>query len=135
MLFSRIERHWFLLLDDLSKDKDAIQSKTRLCSPTSQCLAKNAVDRIYSTCMNADAFGILTPYKTMWWSVDLGAVYSIYSINVVFKDYVSTSGDIHGKPTQSILFQTLINHSYRGGSRNFFQGGPTLSKKFHPRST
>lgn len=26
-------------------------------------------------------------YKTVWWKVDLGGVYSIYSINIMFKQY------------------------------------------------
>jgi hypothetical protein len=61
------------------------------------CIAETAVDRIYSTCMNTDAIGSsTTPEKTVWWYVDLSGIYSIYSINIVFKDYGSTNGDIYG---------------------------------------
>lgn len=28
-----------------------------------------------------------SPFKTMWWKVDLGGLYNIYSINIVFKNY------------------------------------------------
>lgn len=49
--------------------------------------ASNAVDRNTATCMRTDAIGSNTPYKNTWWKVDLGAVYSIYSIHILFKNY------------------------------------------------
>lgn len=36
--------------------------------------------------------GSNSPYKTVWWKVDLGGVYSIYSINVLFKNYDDGDG-------------------------------------------
>uniref|UniRef100_A0A8W8P1M3 Uncharacterized protein n=1 Tax=Magallana gigas TaxID=29159 RepID=A0A8W8P1M3_MAGGI len=36
--------------------------------------------------------GSNSPYKTVWWKVDLGGVYSIYSINVLFKNYDDWDG-------------------------------------------
>lgn len=51
--------------------------------------AKNAIDRNTTTCMRTDAIGPNTPYKHMWWKVDLGAVYNIKSIEILFKNYDS----------------------------------------------
>lgn len=31
-------------------------------------------------------------YKTVWWKVEFGGVYSIYSINVLFKNYDDWDG-------------------------------------------
>ena len=30
---------------------------------------------------------INTTHKTVWWKVDLGGVYNIYSVNILFKNY------------------------------------------------
>lgn len=51
--------------------------------------ATNAVDRNTTTCMRTDALGIGSSgsSKHTWWKVDLGAVYNIYSIDILFKDY------------------------------------------------
>lgn len=51
--------------------------------------ASNAVDRNTATCMRTDAIGNNAPNKHTWWKVDLGAVYSIYSIDILFKNYDS----------------------------------------------
>lgn len=68
-------------------------------------LAGNALDRNTDTCMRTDAIGRNTPYTTTWWIVDLYAIYSIYSINIMFKNYeglgmygkLKTSGNVfHG---------------------------------------
>ncbi|XP_056003692.1 multiple epidermal growth factor-like domains protein 11 [Ostrea edulis] len=75
--------------DDLSKDQYAVQSTTSYCVPQSNCVAGNAVDGIHSTCMRAGVIGSLSPDKTVWWSVDLGNIYSIYSVRILFKDYGS----------------------------------------------
>lgn len=37
--------------------------------------------------MKQDAIGLNAPYKTVWWNVDLGDVYNIYSITILFKTY------------------------------------------------
>lgn len=39
--------------------------------------------------MRTDAIGIgsSASRKHTWWKVDLGAVYNIYSIDILFKDY------------------------------------------------
>ena len=49
--------------------------------------AGNAVDGNITTCMRTDAIGRTSPDKTVWWKVDLGGVYKIYSVNIVFKNY------------------------------------------------
>lgn len=47
----------------------------------------NAGDENTVTCMRTDAIRGLSPYKTVWWKVDLAGVHSIYSINIQFKNY------------------------------------------------
>lgn len=37
--------------------------------------------------MRTNAIGRNAPDKTTWWKVDFGAVYNIYSINILFKNY------------------------------------------------
>lgn len=49
--------------------------------------ANNAVDRNTTTCMRTAGIGIFLSDRTVWWKVDLGGVYSIYSINILFKNY------------------------------------------------
>ena len=34
-----------------------------------------------------DVIGRNSPNKTVWWMVDLGEVYNIYSVNIMFKNY------------------------------------------------
>ena len=75
--------------DDLSQNKIATQSATA-ASPTNapnRYVAGNAVDRDITTCMRTDGIGIVSPYKSEWWKVDLGGVYTIYSISIIFKNY------------------------------------------------
>lgn len=77
--------------DDLSYHKTATQSVTYAGAETLYG-AGNAVDRNSLTCMRTREIGRNSPNKTMWWRVDLGGMYSIYSINIIFKNY-----DGHGK--------------------------------------
>lgn len=51
--------------------------------------ADNAIDRKTDTCMRTDVIGKgpSAASKNMWWKVDLGAVYNIYRIDILFKDY------------------------------------------------
>ncbi|XP_062617125.1 protein draper-like isoform X2 [Saccostrea cucullata] len=76
--------------EDLSMGKTASQSSTPPCL-NEACrtfyISANAVDRDKSTCTRNTEIGRLSNTKTVWWRVDLGAVYSIYSINVLFKNY------------------------------------------------
>ena len=70
--------------DDLSYNKNASQSHTY---PGTAYGADNAVDGNTATCMRTDAIGGNSPYQTVWWRVDLGGVYNIYSVNILFKNY------------------------------------------------
>uniref|UniRef100_A0A8W8NTF5 Uncharacterized protein n=1 Tax=Magallana gigas TaxID=29159 RepID=A0A8W8NTF5_MAGGI len=96
--------------DNLSYNKLATQSLT-YTAPSSG--ASNAVDENTATCTKQFDIGLIAPYKTVWWKVDLGDVYPIYSISILFKTYdgyedrqrgrfagfslyVSTTGDITG---------------------------------------
>ena len=63
----------------------ATQSKTAQ-SPTDAYRAGNAVDRDITTCMRTNPIGLSTD-KTVWWKVDLGGVYNIYSVNILFLSY------------------------------------------------
>ena len=77
---------FFAYIDDLSKQKIATQSTT---VQGDQYKAGNAVDRDTKTCMRTKEIGqgeqIID--KTVWWKVDLGGVYNIYSVNIQFRNY------------------------------------------------
>lgn len=75
----------YFLKDDLSKDKVATQEHTYL----NQKGANYSVDRNYGTCMRTNPIGVTSLAKSVWWKVDLGEMYNIYAINVLFKDYDS----------------------------------------------
>lgn len=47
----------------------------------------NAVDRNINTCMRTKGIGQTTPFKIDWWKVDLGGIYNIYDVNIIFKSY------------------------------------------------
>lgn len=70
--------------DNLSYNKLATQAFTY---PGPSSGASNAVDENTTTCTRQYAIGLNTPYKTVWWKVDLGDVYNIYSISILFKTY------------------------------------------------
>lgn len=78
------------IIDDLSFQALASQSPN---FPTSSSYhwyeARNAIDRNTDTCMRTDGIGlgVSAPNKHTWWKVDLGAVYNIHSISILFKDY------------------------------------------------
>ena len=75
--------------DDLSKDKVATQSTTYPHSHNNPntYVAGNAVDRDITTCMRTYGIGTTSVEKTLWWRVDLGGVYNIYSVDLLFKNY------------------------------------------------
>ena len=70
----------------MSRNKIATQSSIAK-GPTYLYKAENAVDRNTETCMRTDLMGPQSPNKTVWWRVDLGGVYNIYSVNILFKNY------------------------------------------------
>lgn len=77
--------------DDLSYNQPATQSYTDTRVGNIYA-AGNAVDRNSTTCMRTQPIGLNSPEKSVWWKVDLGGVYNIYSINVLFKNYRDRSG-------------------------------------------
>lgn len=74
----------FLSVDDLSYKKVVTQSQKYFVNGYD---ASNAVDGNTATCMRILPIGPTNPDKTVWWKVDLGGVYSIYNINILFKNY------------------------------------------------
>ena len=72
----------------MSKNRVATQSTTALPfqDDVYRFVAGNAVDRNITTCIRTNPIGIASD-KTVWWRVDLGGVYSIYSVNILFKNY------------------------------------------------
>ena len=75
--------------DDLSARKVASQSTTYQhgTNEPNQYVAGNAVDRDTTTCIRTIPIGGNSPYNTVWWRVDLGGVYNIYSVNILFRNY------------------------------------------------
>lgn len=73
--------------DDLSKDKVATQSTTAASSYFKTYVAGNAVDRNVTTCMRTEPIGGASFYNSVWWRVDLSGVYSIHSVDILFKNY------------------------------------------------
>lgn len=70
--------------------------------------ASDAVDGHTETFMRTEPIGLTSfPYKTVWYKVDLGKVYSIYSINTQFKKYI-----IHMQLTYNVLIQLLSKMEY-----------------------
>lgn len=71
-------------LDDLAYNKLAAQSHTH---PGTLYDASNAVDRNIGTCMRTELIGQSSIREKVWWKVNLGGDYNIYSINIQFKTY------------------------------------------------
>lgn len=101
---------YLLFLDDLSKGQYTEQSKTRPCVPTSDCAANNAVDRNVGSCVRTEAFGINSQDKTMWWFVNLGNIYSIYSVRILFKDYGPEYGTVIHSIVSFFWYLNLLTH-------------------------
>lgn len=74
-----------LFTDNLSENKQTYQYRQTYTCPS--CGAGKAVDGNMSTCMRTDDIGITTTYSKTWWYVDLGGIYNVYNIRIVFKDY------------------------------------------------
>ena len=79
-------KKFYMDTDDLSRQKTATQSTT-FSGTNDLYKASNAVDRDITTFMRTDQISINSPDKTVWWKVDLGGVYNIYSVNILFKNY------------------------------------------------
>lgn len=70
--------------DDIAYKKGATQSHTFFGTGFD---ASNAVDRNLATCTRTKDIGGRSEYTTAWWKVDLGGLYRIYSVNILFKSY------------------------------------------------
>lgn len=82
----RIASLFVIPSDELSLNKIATQSHNTLSGRG--YYASDAVDGNIGTCMRTDIIGgESAPYTTVWWKVDFGGVYNIYSINFLFKNY------------------------------------------------
>lgn len=74
--------------DDLTFQAHASQSPILPVSyPYELYEANNAIDRNTAKCMRTDNIGFNSQFKFMWWKLDLGGVYNIYSIHILFKEY------------------------------------------------
>lgn len=77
----------FFWKDDLSYGKKAIQTDRFKGYPVPVFSAQNALDRNVTTCTRTAIIGNTSPDKNVSWQVDLGGVYNIYSIAILFKEY------------------------------------------------
>lgn len=77
--------YFCISIDDISYNKAATQSHTALGRTGND--ASKAVDRNTATCIRTLPIGLNNPETTVWWKVDLGGVYNIQSINIVFANY------------------------------------------------
>lgn len=94
--------------DDLSFNKLAEQLHTS-SGPYGLYTAGNAVDRNTMTCMRAQAIGHNSVFKTVWWKVDLGRLYNIYSIDIIFKSYETYGMRIcHYRVAESMPFVSIV---------------------------
>ncbi|XP_056003693.1 multiple epidermal growth factor-like domains protein 11 [Ostrea edulis] len=113
--------------DDLSKGKIASQSSTWECNVQTCAnlyLASNAVDGDTTTCSRSKWIGPSAPDKTMWWKVDLGAIYSIHSIAILFKDDDSDEQIQRGRFAGFSLY--LSNSGVRDSGSPCYLDGPEL---------
>lgn len=79
----------YLFADNLSLKKNASLSPIITPDPFNQYRASNAVDGNTGTCMRTSDIGTTALHKATWWKVDLGGMNSIYSINILYKNYDS----------------------------------------------
>lgn len=84
ILFRDIIQCFILSQDDIAHKKIATQSQTYTGVGYD---ASNAVDGNIATCTRTKEIGIISPDKTVWWKVDLGGIFNIYRINILFKNY------------------------------------------------
>lgn len=62
--------------------------------PSSIYYDSNAIDNNMETCMRTRDIGQSSVDKSVWWRVDLGRVYNIYRISIMFNNY-KYSGLLH----------------------------------------
>ncbi|XP_078329596.1 uncharacterized protein LOC111116882 [Crassostrea virginica] len=111
---------------DLSKDKVATQSTTPppAVGDPSRFVAGNAVDRDITTCMRTNVIGLNAQDKTVWWKVDLGGVYNIYSVNLLFKNYDGYERRQQGRFAGFSIY--VSSNGMRNNSSLCYKDGPEL---------
>lgn len=72
--------------------------------------ASMAIDRDTATCIRTLPIGLNNPEKKVWWKVDLGEVYNIQSINIVFANYNDYGVFFHIKSMQLCKAVLYIIH-------------------------
>ncbi|XP_011423742.2 uncharacterized protein [Magallana gigas] len=119
--------------DDLSFQKIATQSKPFVGTAGTNQLyeASNAVDGNTATCMRTIVIGtgLSTPDKTVWWKVDLGGVYNIYRINILFKNYDGYEDRQRGRFAGFSLYVSDTDVSFDAGIKGTilcYKDGPQL---------
>nr|XP_022311206.1 uncharacterized protein LOC111116503 [Crassostrea virginica] len=121
MFYGRPLKEEQMSQDDLSYNKDASQSHT--ASGTGYG-AENAVDGNTATCTRTKEIGRNSPDKTVWWKVDLGGVYNIYSVNILFKNTPGYESRLRGRFAGFSLY--ISNTRDRTSSSLCYKDGPEL---------
>ena len=85
-MYSLTKHDFFISSDDISYQHYAVQYPL-YGGHAEFYKATNALDRNISTCTRNEGFGLSSQHKSVWWRVDLGGVYNIYSVNILFKHY------------------------------------------------
>ncbi|XP_052717486.1 uncharacterized protein LOC128189775 isoform X1 [Crassostrea angulata] len=73
--------------------------------------------------------GLSTPDKTVWWKVDLGGVYNIYRINILFKNYDGYEDRQRGRFAGFSLYVSNRDVSFDAGIKGSilcYKDGPQL---------
>lgn len=80
--------------------------------------ANDAVDGNPETCSKTNDIGATSPRSTVWWKVDLGRMYDIYSISILFKNYTNFGMNFKYSylsyiyPKKRLHFKTNYKKSY-----------------------
>ncbi|XP_078328157.1 uncharacterized protein LOC144623568 [Crassostrea virginica] len=89
--------------------------------------ASYAVDRNITTCMRTKPIGVNSPEKTVWWKVDLGGVYNIYSVNILFRNYTEYDGFGMRQRGRFAGFSLCVsNTGVKESSTRCYKDGPQL---------
>nr|XP_022305539.1 receptor-type tyrosine-protein phosphatase alpha-like [Crassostrea virginica] len=107
--------------DDLSDHKPATQKPK---AENDRYKPANAVDREVSTCMRTTDIGSTGNVHEMWWKVDLGGVYNIYSVNILFKNYGGYELRQRGRFAGFSLY--VSNDEIIEGAIRCYKDGPEL---------
>lgn len=99
VFFYRLKSHWFrwvqekiwissvLFTENLSENKQTDQYRKIDTSICQLCASGGAVDGNTGTCMRTEDIGTTSNTDKTWWYVDMGGVYNVHNIRILFKDY------------------------------------------------